>query len=1407
MCVKLSRLLFTFSFIWAFTNLLGQNIPELPHLREDAPPYMQYFNKPLEEININDAIRAYNAYYKVHKFEKNEYSQYYKRFLKWSRQYATTEGRILMPTAEEEAERERKALTLRKKSARAANWTFAGPNKTYDTDGVTKVTWQTNIYSIDIAASNSNVLLAGGEDGGMWKTTNKGLNWTLLSRDISHGSFSAVKIDPTNDQIFYAGTSGKLVKSTNQGSTWTTAYSESGLTVYEIAVSSTNPSIVVMATSKGMIRSINGGTSWTKLFANVCWTIKPKEGSGTVFYGIRDVGDSSEFIKSTDSGATWVPSNTGWWTPASGEAMTGGILATCPTNANKIYAYLIGSGSNLYGYAGVWVSTDEGATWTNTNPSNAIGNSPTAYAVPSHTNLMASNGVTGFNQGFYDMAIVVNPLNDNQLIAGGTSWFKSTDGGATWSNLGGYVGGLAWSHPDIQWLVANGSDLWIASDGGINYSNNFGTSMETRMDGVSGSNMWGFDSGWNEDILVGGRYHNGNMGFHQSFPATTVYRLGGAESATGYVSPGPERKVYHSDIGGKILKPGFGNGVTNFAVSAWPNESYAYYANSEMVFHPYYYNTIYLGNQNRILVSKDGGANFDVLYTFPGTVDNEVYDIEIARSNPQVIYCSQWDGTDDSMWKTTNGGTTWTKLTSLPLPNNNDRVKMALSSTDPNVLWVAVTYGSNGKKVYKTVDGGLTWINLTSSLLDNITVSNIMAQYGTNGGVYIGTNSGVFYRNNTHADWQPYSTNLPVSAETNRLKPFYKEGKIRNGCWGFGVWESPLFETSLVEALPMAPAAEHPCQRDTVYFDDYSVVNHTGASWTWTFPGASYVSSTSVRNPKVLYPAPGNYDVTLMVSNGASSSTRAVAGMIKVTEGCSLDTIPGKAVYCSGTDKHVINSNLILPQTDSLTITAWVKPDGIQPDYSAIWMNETGDAGGFNFKNGNNSLAYHWPGGQWWWNSGLTVVPGQWNFVAMVVKPTGITLYCNESSATHTISLSPLDINGFRMGNYKGWTSRNVVGWIDEVAVYNRVLSTNEIRDLRHLIKEPLSDPSLIAYYQFNEASYTVFDKSKSYHCSIFNGAGRVKSRIPVGKGVSQRINFTTGGTKNFNLAGVKFSFPNTGTWPNGEWVVTRINQLPDTMSQTGTLPKCYWVADNYGNNSTITIPDSIRFYNPGNTNAGCDPSLYILRKRPSYGEGMSWVDADEADLIVKPDVIYSTNNGINAAGQWVITRNTSENKNVEYCNGEDDDCDGIVDDNPTLLVTNTANSGIGSLRQQLICLQNGDTLFFNAGLDTIRLTEPMLLDKQMWWWGNGQADTKIKMDISLPAFANSTQGILVNGTGNVTFRELTLIQKDNTLVVPFIKNNGIIELRNSLIKGNVSSRLLNQAGGQLKSEGTSTIQ
>ncbi|MFM2393029.1 MAG: hypothetical protein RLZZ546_1011, partial [Bacteroidota bacterium] len=1264
------------SFI--FIASWGQEMPALPYLDKDAPKFMQLISKGNK--NIYEITNAFEEYKKNHSTEKNNYTQYYKRFVRWSRPFVNENGIIEIPTSDQLREKENRLLKLRSKVSRNSNWTYVGPKSTYDLNGTTKVTWQTNIYSLDIFAGNSNILYAGGETGGVWKTTDKGLNWTLLTSNVIHDAFSAVKIDPLNSDIVYAATAGKIIKTINGGSSWSTIYTESGLNVREFAISNTNTSIIIAVSNKGLIRSNNAGSNWTKIFSQECWSVKKKEGSGTEFYVIRDNGSSSDFVFSTDSGSSWTASNTGWWTPAAGESMTGGIIATCPSNANKLYAYLCADGSNLYGYAGVWVSNNNGATWTNTHPTGAIGNSPTPYAIPGHTNLMANDGVLGFNQGFYDMAIVVNPSNDQELLAGGTSWFKSINGGSTWTSLGGYVGSLAFSHPDIQWLCASGNDLWIASDGGLNYSNNFGNTHEARMDGISGPDMWGFDSGWNEDILVGGRYHNGNMTYHQSFPAGKYYRMGGAESATGYVNPGPERRVYHSDIGGHKIKPGFGNGRTNFGVSQWPNESYAYYSNSDLVFHPNYYNTVYMGKDNFVMKSTDGGSNYQIIYTFPGTSSNQVLDIKISRSNPNVLYAAVWNGTDDIIWKTTDGGNNWTMTTQLPLPNNNDRAKIAISGEDHNVLWIALTYGSNGKKVYKSIDGGSSWTNLSSNLLNGITVSNIMAQYGTNGGVYIGTSAGVFYRNNTHTDWQVFSTGLPVSAETNKLKPFYKEGKIRNGCWGFGVWESPMFEPSSIQAMPTVASKTHFCKRDTAYFDDYSVLNHTNATWSWSFPGASYVSSNTVRNPKVKYNNSGVYDVTLTITQGAQVSTKTITSMIEVQNMCDVDTIPGMAMECFGTGIHGIVPDFSLPQTDSLTVTAWVKPLGPQPDYSAIFMNETGDAGGINFLGGNNSLGYHWPGGQWWWNSNLIPVENQWNFVALVVRPNGVTIYCNEQSATHNITLSPLDIQGFRIGNYKGWESRNTYMSVDEVAIYNRVLTTSEIRELRHLTKSS-SIPGIKAYYQFNGGvSGIEYDKINLAHMSLLNNAPLLQSHAPIGKGVSKRLTINSGGLKDFEPTGVKMYFPNSSTYPAGEVVVSRINQLPD-QSPTGTLPSCYWTVNNYGTNSTFTMPDSIVFFRTNNIANGCNPNDYRLFRRGIHAQGNTWgthIDvAEYATPYISPKIRFSTNNNVTTFGQFITTRNTtsSGNNTLEICNGIDENCNGSIDENADLLVINGNDS------------------------------------------------------------------------------------------------------------------------------------
>ncbi|MDX2279182.1 MAG: LamG-like jellyroll fold domain-containing protein [Saprospiraceae bacterium] len=1224
------------------THAIAQQAPPAIFVAPDAPLWMR---KMMENNPNVFEIQALHAdYYRNRPAEKNRYTQFYKRWMHWARPYVQGDGSLLFPSPAEDAQKQAQLLQLRRIQAQNSTegaqntWTFAGPNQTYDLNGTTIVTWQTNIYSLDVALSNPNILYAGGESGGMWKTTDKGLNWTLLSANITHGAFGAVKIHPTDPNIVYAATGGKILKTTDGGLNWTTIYTENNLWVNEFAISTANPGIILAASDQGLLRSGNGGQTWNKIFTNKTWTVKYKPNDPNTVFAVRKNGSGSDFMKSTDGGAIFNTANLGWWLPGSGETVGGAIIAVCPSEPDRIYAYLCGNGTNLYGYVGVFRSNNAGQNWTNTHPANAVGNSPVAYTIPAHSNLMAHNGTTGFDQGFYDMAIVVNPSNANQLIAGGTSWFRSNDAGQTWTALGSYVGGLSWSHPDIQATVAVGNELWITSDGGINYSNNWASTIEARMNGISGADLWGFDSGWNEDILVGGRYHNGNMAYHQSFPQGKFYRMGGAEAPTGYVNPGPERKIYHSDIGGHILKTGFQNGVSGFSVGLFPNESYAYYANSEMVWHPACWNTVFLGYEQKIWKSKDGGQSWTALYTFPGDATNTVYDIEIARSNPQVMYCSQWNGTDDAIWRSADGGQTWNACALLPLPNNNDRVKLAVSAENANVLWASVTYGSNGKKIYKTVNGGQTWVNLTTALLNNLTITNIMAQYGTNGGIYLGTNGGIFYRNNTHTEWQVYSAGLPLSAETNRLKPFYRDGKIRNGCWGFGVWEAPLFEASAVLPQAMANQLESDCARDTFFFDDYSVTRHVGASWSWTFEGAQWVQGADTRTPKVLFAQAGLKQaiMTLSTPEGVFYDTL----QLKVGNGCAPDSLPGQAAQLDGTDDYLVAARALNLATNTLTLSAWIKPNGTQNDWAGLVFCRGGSTTAGMSLRSTNELRYHWNDNGYNFSSGLIVPDNQWSHVAMVVTPSAVTLYVNGKAAVHTTTtaLEAFDAP-FKIGHDNG--SRYYKGNIDEICIYNKALSQAEIRTQMHLTKTHTSQTGLISYYQMNESRGAVLDRIGTNHLSLGGGTLRVGSTGPFGPGRSFRKTVSSGKRHAFNGTGLVLAFSTGATLPNGELVVTRLQTRPDTLLATQTGLSQYWILDNYGLNTTFTTPGTVLFQQYGTLPADLSASKMRLWRRGALADGLPWTLLDSADYVSvgkNATVTFGVSNQIKNSAQFYLS-------------------------------------------------------------------------------------------------------------------------------------------------------------------------
>ncbi len=138
--------------------------------------------------------------------------------------------------------------------------------------------------------------------------------------------------------------------------------------------------------------------------------------------------------------------------------------------------------------------------------------------------------------------------------------------------------------------------------------------------------------------------------------------------------------------------------------------------------------------------------------------------------------------------------------------------------------------------------------------------------------------------------------------------------------------------------------------------------------------------------------------------------------------------------------------------SNTVTITAWVKRNGNAASFSGIVFSRAGNTvAGLTFGN-SNELRYTWndTGGSYNWNSGLIPPDGQWTFVALVVEPDQARIYMDSGAglvyATNGISHAIEEFNGLTcIGQDTTSNSRTFNGWIDEVALFNRSLSAAEI--------------------------------------------------------------------------------------------------------------------------------------------------------------------------------------------------------------------------------------------------------------------------------------------------------------------------------------------------------------------------
>ena len=1163
-----------------------------PTYHDSLPKFVKMTLKPT--VNMHEIEQAFEEYEKAHPTEgdvEDKFDVYYHRWRRAFEPFVQADGSIKLPTYaafQAQLDAENKAYTLRaaQPESAAANWACLGPKETFwlkdHNSAQPACPWQVNIYAFDVSKYNSSVIYAATETGAVFKTSDKGLNWTVCANGFNFGGAGdAVAIHPSDDNIVFLGVSSNIYKTTDGGDTWTSVYNLNGLNANAITISPTDPNLILVSADKGFFRSTNGGSTWVQIYTTTCYDVKINPFTTSDVFILKSNGTNVEFLKSTNSGASFTVKSIGITDATSGR------LAVTPADDTRIYGlFTTNSGSKLL------KSVDEGENWTNC---------PVSFCTGGISDV--TNG-----QGYYDLSIAVSPTDANKLIFGLCSTHKSTDGGASSSYIGGYCGSFA-VHPDLQQTMTVGSDTWVATDGGLTLSTDFFTShSEARNNGIFATDFWGFGQGWNEDIMVGGRYHNGNTALADFYPSGKALRMGGAEQGTGYVLHGQTRSAVFSDLGnGWTLPDDFNNySGSRFSFTKYPNEDGYGYNSSPLVTDPRYAQHIYLGEGNVFWKTTDGGASFDALYDFGSTVRR----YEISRSNPSVLYLS----TDATFYKSTDGGTTWTARTT-PIGRSASAMRFSLSPTDENVLWAAFDNitGSLMGKVYRSSDGGATWTDMTTSVLNGFKIKWVHFTGNTEGGVYIAavnSRGRVFYIDNSKTNWEDFSSNLPASMDIIRLLPFYRDSKLRVA-GNRGIWETPLYNENFAPiAQPMVDKASSSCAREEFYFEDYSIVNHSGTTWSWSFsPTPQYVSNANARNPTVIFGSTGSYSVTLTVTNSNGTSTKTVTNMVSiVADECGIDVVSGKAMSLTTTSDHFLTPSVNLGSTNTVTLMAWIRPTGIQASYTGI-LTCSGVNVNINLRD-NNELGLHWNDGLWSWSTGLIVPAEKWSHVALVTTATDLTLYLNGKAAVNTTDPTIVDLANrqWYIGNDRGRTDRVFKGLIDEVALYNRSLTQNEIREQMHLTKLS-SDAALKGYFQFNETSGEVYNRVVAGSAHLVGSATRATSTAPVGAGTSERQTVTTSGIKTFTSAGVTLTFPNSGTYPNGELCVTRINNAPDQLPNSYPNAEKNWIINNYGTNATFTALTNMTLtgYGSISTNQAASPSSFKMYKRQTGQDGATW--------------------------------------------------------------------------------------------------------------------------------------------------------------------------------------------------------
>ena len=388
-------------------------------------------------------------------------------------------------------------------------------------------------YDVRYNGSSNRVMLTGGINGGIFRSTNGGVSWTFVHPVNELRSVSCLAQDPRPgfQDTWYAGTGeaigisaslpsgfvigNGLLKSTDNGQTWTqlTATADNLPSnfsffdiVHRIVVNPTNGHVYA-AIQQRVMRSTDGGSTWSVVLNSSTPTSSVN--------GVTDVmvNRTGSRLFATMTGRNPDRGAVGVWTSATGNSgdwtrIAGGIngqpdsVAAWPAynNATSGGEFTAGWGRIVFGLAPsnqnlMYVVCENGDKASDGRPEADLFRcdmSATPFTWTRLTGALTAKQVeddgssedTWYEtQGGYDMAVAVHPSLPNTVYLGGVNLYRSSDGFATAANTvfaGGY-GSTTYDDPDFishvdYHLMAfdptNPNRMVTASDGGLVYCDN-----------------------------------------------------------------------------------------------------------------------------------------------------------------------------------------------------------------------------------------------------------------------------------------------------------------------------------------------------------------------------------------------------------------------------------------------------------------------------------------------------------------------------------------------------------------------------------------------------------------------------------------------------------------------------------------------------------------------------------------------------------------------------------------------------------------------------------------------------------------------------------------------------------------------------------------------------------------------